>query len=89
MLLVLSELYLKENSGEHQQRRKRRKIFAENINQIVEREKLMKEIWEDESIVVISRNVDVLVSKLRKKLSDDNSIKFINVHGRGYKFFIE
>ena len=65
------------------------KIFAENINQIVEREKLMKEIWEDEGIVVISRNVDVLVSKLRKKLSDDNSFKFINVHGRGYKFVIE
>ncbi|HLG39974.1 MAG TPA: helix-turn-helix domain-containing protein [Chitinophagaceae bacterium] len=65
------------------------KIFSENINQIVEREKLMKEIWEDEGIVVISRNVDVLVSKLRKKLSDDNSIKFINVHGRGYKFIIE
>lgn len=65
------------------------KIFAENINQIVERETLMKEIWEDEGIVVISRNVDVLVSKLRKKLSDDNSLKFINVHGRGYKFIIE
>jgi DNA-binding winged helix-turn-helix (wHTH) protein len=65
------------------------KIFAENINQIVEREKLMKEIWEDKGIVVISRNVDVLVSKLRKKLIDDNSIKFINVHGRGYKFIIE
>lgn len=65
------------------------KIFAENINQIVDREKLMKEIWEDKGIVVISRNVDVLVSKLRKKLSDDSSIKFINVPGRGYKFFIE
>jgi DNA-binding winged helix-turn-helix (wHTH) protein len=65
------------------------KIFAENINQIVEREKLMKEIWENKGIVVISRNVDVLVSKLRKKLSDDNSIKIINVHGRGYKFIIE
>lgn len=65
------------------------KIFAENINETVDREKLMKEIWEDEGIVVISRNVDVLVSKLRKKLSDDNSFKFINVHGRGYKFTIE
>lgn len=65
------------------------KIFAENINQIVERETLMKEIWEDKGVVVISRNVDVLVSKLRKKLSDDNSIKFINVPGRGYKFIIE
>jgi DNA-binding winged helix-turn-helix (wHTH) protein len=65
------------------------KIFAENINQIVDREKLMKEIWEDEGIVVISRNVDVLVSKLRKKLSDDSSFKFINIHGRGYKFVVE
>lgn len=65
------------------------KIFAENIDQVVEREKLMKEIWEDEGIVVISRNVDVLVSKLRKKFGDDNSFKFINVHGRGYKFIIE
>lgn len=65
------------------------KIFAENINEIVDREKLMKEIWEDEGIVVISRNVDVLVSKLRKKLSDDGAIKIINVHGRGYKFIIE
>jgi hypothetical protein len=65
------------------------KIFVENTNQIVERELLMKAIWEDEGIVVISRNVDVLVSKLRKKLSGDNSIKLINVHGRGYKFIVE
>lgn len=64
-------------------------IFAENMNQVVEREKLMKEIWEDKGLVVISRNVDVLVSKLRKKLTDDHSIKFINVPGRGYKFIIE
>ncbi|MES2777944.1 MAG: helix-turn-helix domain-containing protein [Bacteroidota bacterium] len=64
-------------------------IFAENINQIVEREQLMKEIWEDKGIVVISRNVDVLVSKLRKKLAGDNAIKIITVPGRGYKFIIE
>jgi DNA-binding winged helix-turn-helix (wHTH) protein len=64
-------------------------IFAENINQVVERDKLMKEIWEDQGTVVISRNVDVLVSKLRKKLSDDNAIKFITVPGRGYKLMIE
>jgi DNA-binding response OmpR family regulator len=63
-------------------------IFAANIDQVVDRETLMKEIWEDEGVVVISRNVDVLVSKLRKKLSDDNAIQFVNVHGRGYKFVI-
>ena len=44
------------------------------------KEKRMKEIWEYEDIVVtISRNVDVLVSKLRKKLSDGIGVlyKFI------------
>ena len=64
------------------------KIFAEHINQIVEREKLLKEIWEDKGVVVISRNVDVLVSNLRRKLSDDGAIRFINVPGRGYKLMI-
>lgn len=65
------------------------KIFAENPNQVIEREKLMKEIWGEEGLVVISRNVDVLVSKLRKKLSEDNSIKISNVHGIGYKIMME
>jgi DNA-binding response OmpR family regulator len=49
----------------------------------------MKEIWEDRGLVVISRNVDVLVSKLRKKLSFYPAIKITNVHGRGYRLTIE
>lgn len=60
--------------------------FAENM--VVNRERLRKEIWEDEGVFVINRNVDVLVSKLRKKLSDDPSIKIVNVHGKGYKLMI-
>ncbi len=64
-------------------------IFMNHVNQVIEREKLIKEIWAEEGIIVISRNVDVLVSKLRKKLSDDPSIKFINIHNKGYKLIIE
>ena len=63
-------------------------IFASNQNQMVERDRLRKEIWEDEGVFVINRNVDVLVSKLRKKLSADPSVKIVNVHGKGYKFMI-
>jgi hypothetical protein len=48
-----------------------------------------KQIWEDKGLIVIDRNVDVLVSKLRKKLQSDPSIKILNVHGRGYKMVIE
>jgi hypothetical protein len=65
------------------------KIFLQNINQVVERESLMKEIWENEGTVVISRNVDVLVSKLRKKLSDDEALKILTIPGRGYKLVMD
>jgi Transcriptional regulatory protein, C terminal len=60
-------------------------ILAANKNQVVGRDLLMKEIWEDDGVLVITRNVDVLISKLRKRLSADPSVKIVNVHGKGYK----
>jgi hypothetical protein len=60
-------------------------LLASNQNQVVGRDLLMKEIWEDDGVLVITRNVDVLISKLRKKLSADPSVKIVNVHGVGYK----
>lgn len=60
-------------------------ILVSNQNQVVGRDLLMKEIWEDDGVVVITRNVDVLISKLRKRLSADPSVKIVNVHGKGYK----
>ena len=45
----------------------------------------MKEIWADSGLIVVSKNLDVLVSKIRKKLSRDERIKITNVHGVGYK----
>lgn len=69
--------------------RKLLKIFADNQNQLVERERLLKEIWEDKGSIVVGRSLDVLVSKLRKKLSNDDSVKIINIHGKGYKLMVE
>ncbi len=60
-------------------------ILESYRNQVVGRDLLMKEIWEDDGVFVITRNVDVLMSKLRKRLSADTSIKIVNVHGKGYK----
>jgi DNA-binding winged helix-turn-helix (wHTH) protein len=71
------ELSIKEAKALH--------ILATHLNQVVGRDLLMKEIWEDDGVVVITRNVDVLVSKLRKRLSADPSVKIVNVHGKGYK----
>jgi DNA-binding winged helix-turn-helix (wHTH) protein len=65
------------------------KIFAENQNQLLDRERLLKEIWEDKGVIVVGRSLDVLVSKLRKKLLNDPTVKIINSHGKGYKMMVE
>jgi hypothetical protein len=63
-------------------------ILVSNQNEVVGRDLLMKEIWEDDGVFVITRNVDVLISKLRKRLSADPSVKIVNVHGKGYKMIV-
>lgn len=59
-------------------------IFVTNLNQVVKREELTKKVWEDNGVIV-SRSLDTYISKLRKKLKEDQSIQLINVHGIGYK----
>ncbi len=59
-------------------------IFASRPNEIIKREELTKKVWEDNGVIV-GRSLDTYISKLRKKLKPDNTIKLINVHGVGYK----
>ena len=59
-------------------------ILIAHPNQIVKREVLTKKVWEDNGVIV-GRSLDTYISKLRKKLKDDESIKITNVHGVGYK----
>ena len=74
------DLTLKEN--------KLLSIFAKSPNLIIERSRLQKEIWEDEGVIV-GRSLDVFVSRLRKKLENDQSVQLINIHNRGYKLEIK
>tara|TARA_R110000868_G_scaffold409016_3_gene693675 strand:+ start:1644 stop:2531 length:888 start_codon:yes stop_codon:yes gene_type:complete len=62
-------------------------IFAKKPNQIIDREILQKEVWEDEGVIV-GRSLDMYISKLRKKLKYDSSIELVNIHGKGYKLQI-
>lgn len=62
-------------------------IFIDSPNQIIKRDELMKKVWEDHGVIV-GRSLDTYISKLRKKLKDDDSIKITNVHGVGYKLEI-
>ena len=63
-------------------------MFSANQNQVIKREILVKEIWEDNGVYV-DRSLDTFISKLRKKFKNDDSIQFENVHGVGYKLVVQ
>jgi DNA-binding winged helix-turn-helix (wHTH) protein len=58
-------------------------LFVANPNKIIKREELSKKVWEDHGDFV-GRSLDTYISKLRKKLNEDETIKLTNVHGIGY-----
>ncbi len=60
-------------------------LFCTHKNELLERDTILKAVWGDEG-VLITRSVDVFVSRLRKILKPDPSLKIANVHGRGYRF---
>lgn len=59
-------------------------IFAQSPNEIIERSRLQKEIWEDDGVIV-GRSLDMFISKLRKKLELDPNSTIVVVRGKGYK----
>lgn len=59
-------------------------ILVASPNKIIKRDELEKRVWEDNGVVV-GRSLDTYISKLRKKLKEDDTIKITNVHGVGYK----
>ena len=63
------------------------KIFVTHKNELVARSRLMKEVWSDDGALV-SRSLDVFISRLRKKLKDDPGIQIMNAHGLGYTLMV-
>lgn len=63
-------------------------LFCSHPNQLLERDLILKAVWEDEGIIV-GRSVDVFVSRLRKLLKDDESVQIANVHGVGYRLEVK
>jgi hypothetical protein len=56
--------------------------------ELVLRDAFMQQLWENEGVIVGNKNLDVLISRLRKKLSGDPAIQIISVPGKGYKLVI-
>lgn len=60
------------------------RFFISHPNQVIERDRILKSVWEDEGIIV-GRSVDVFVSRLRKLLQNDPTVRIVAVHGVGYR----
>jgi DNA-binding response OmpR family regulator len=59
-------------------------LLCLHINEVLERNFALKTIWIDDNYFN-ARSMDVYITRLRKYLKKDPSVKILNVHGRGYK----
>jgi len=59
-------------------------LLCRHGNQILERNFALKTIWIDDNYFN-ARSMDVYITRLRKYLRKDPTVKILNVHGKGYK----
>jgi len=59
-------------------------LLYRHRNEILERNFALKSIWIDDNYFN-ARSMDVYISRLRKYLGKDQSLKILNIHGKGYK----
>ncbi|MCU0340313.1 MAG: response regulator transcription factor [Spirosomaceae bacterium] len=60
------------------------RYLVAHAQQVVKREDLLKAIWGDDDYFM-GRSLDVFISRLRKYLSDDPTIKLEGIHGVGFR----
>ncbi len=58
--------------------------LIKNKNDVLERSLILNKLWGNDDFFS-ARSMDVFITKLRKKLKQDESIQIINVRGFGYK----
>lgn len=63
------------------------RFLVDNQNDVVETKTILLELWGDDSFFN-TRSLQVFITKLRHKLSDDEHIRIVNVRGIGYKLIL-
>lgn len=58
--------------------------LIKNKNAVLDRSLILNKLWGNDDFFS-ARSMDVFITKLRKKLSQDDNIQIINVRGFGYK----
>lgn len=64
------------------------KLLCLNQTDVLDRNFALKAIWHNDSYFS-SRSMDVYITKLRKYLRDDPKVQIINIHGKGFKLYVE
>ncbi len=64
------------------------RYLATHPNRIISREELLLQVWEMNSTTIVTRTIDMHVSKLRDKLHDDpqHPQVLLTIRGEGYLF---
>jgi len=62
-------------------------LLAVNPNALISREMALKKIWGSDDYFT-ARSMDVYITKLRKFLSDDESLTIKNIHGAGFQLVV-
>ena len=58
--------------------------LSEHRNNVADRSFILNQLWGNDDFFS-ARSMDVFITKLRKKLSEDKSVEILNVRGFGYK----
>ncbi len=62
-------------------------LLHASANKTIERNVILNAVWGDDGDYA-GRTLDVFISKLRKKLETDESLKIVNIRGVGYKLIV-
>jgi len=60
------------------------KFFIENQNVVLKRSDILETLWGEDDYF-LGRSLDVFISRLRKYLKMDDSLKIENIHGVGFR----
>ena len=61
--------------------------LIKNKNNVLDRSLILNKLWGTDDFFS-ARSMDVFISKLRKKLKQDDRIQILNVRGFGYKLTV-
>ena len=64
------------------------KILLQYKNKTLQRSIALKNVWGDDSYFN-ARSMDVYITKLRKLLKGDDSLKILTIHGEGFKLLMD